>query len=76
MTAMSDPALEILAYDLAMLRERVVDLVAERDSYREVAQQAIHELHHVTIERDQYRDRYHACLDGLRRQRDEQRRAA
>lgn len=36
----------------AELVDRVVDLTLERDSYRTLAQQLLHALHHVTLERD------------------------
>jgi hypothetical protein len=38
--------------EVSRLRARVADLEADRDSYRLLAQQTLHALHHVTLERD------------------------
>ncbi len=43
---------EHYALELLELRERVSDLESERDSYRELAQEAVHALHAVTEQRD------------------------
>jgi hypothetical protein len=49
----------------AELREARCD----RESYRRLAQQALHALHAVTRERDQLRDRYHHLLERQRSHR-------
>jgi hypothetical protein len=36
----------------SILIEEIVDLTTERDAYRMLAQQALHALHLVTLERD------------------------
>lgn len=56
-------ALEAL-YGLA--RERICDLEAERDTYRELALEALGVLHTVTGERDRLR-KLNAELRGIRR---------
>lgn len=45
-------ALDRLGLSEACVIGRVVDVTTERDIYRELAQQAFHALHIVTLERD------------------------
>ena len=52
-----------------LLAETVLALSAarrERDSYRLLAQQAIHALHDVSKDRDRLQARYYALLDEYR----------
>lgn len=44
----SDLVIEALALDDALLRERLIDLTLERDSYRELAQAALHRIAGLT----------------------------
>ncbi len=44
----SDLVIEALALDDALLRERLIDLTLERDSYRELAQSALHRIAALT----------------------------
>ena len=44
----------------------VGDLTADRESYRALAQQALHALRHLTVERDRLRVRIRALLERLR----------
>ena len=67
-----DDVIETLAMSEAGLIDRVVDLTIERDSYRLLAQQLLHALHHVTRERDVLREQ--RALDR-QRVRDERRAA-
>ncbi len=46
---------------------------AERDAFRELAQQAIHALHELTKKHERQSERYHALLNE---RRDQQQRAA
>lgn len=46
---------EALAGAEAELRERVLSLEADVDAYRELAQQALHALYDLTLERDHLR---------------------
>lgn len=59
MTASDDALVEALAYGEAELRERVLSLEADVESYRLLAQQAIHALHDVISERDRLRHQLH-----------------
>jgi hypothetical protein len=58
-----DLALEQLAADEALLRERLESVEADRDTYREVALTAIAALAETTGERNQYRRRLHELQD-------------
>lgn len=51
----ADVVAEHLALDRAELIDRVADLEAERASYRDLAQQAVHALAALTRERDRLR---------------------
>lgn len=61
-----DLAIETLADAEAELLDRVVDLMIERDAYRLLAQQAIHRLRELTVERDQLRASHHRLIDEYR----------
>ena len=56
------------------LRQQLHDLQHDRNSYRELAQQAIHSLAGLTARYERQKVRYHALLDELRAMRE--RRAA
>ncbi|MCC7244017.1 MAG: hypothetical protein IT180_19000 [Acidobacteria bacterium] len=64
-----DVALEHLAYDEALLRERVAELEADVVAYRALLHQALGVAHNLITDRDRLRDRYHAALDEARRLR-------
>ena len=59
-------ALDILAHSEAHLLDQATDLTAERDRYRELAQQALHALHAVTMERDVLREQRRLDLQRRR----------
>jgi hypothetical protein len=61
--------LDMLADGEAAAWERILELEAERDSYRELARQAIHALRDLTVERDRIRAAYHRLLDECRHAR-------
>ncbi len=67
---------EALAHSEAILVERVADLTDERDSYRLLAQQALHALHELTVELDRFRTRVSRLLKELRAVSDYERRDA
>ncbi len=59
----------ILAESCDLLVATIRDLATARDeaaTYRLIAQQAIHALHDLTIERDRLRERYRRLLDESR----------
>jgi hypothetical protein len=56
----------MLADGEAAAWERVVEVEAERDSYRELACQAIHALRERTLERDREKAAHHRLLDEYR----------
>ena len=62
----ADLVISALAQSEAELLERVHVISADRDLYREMAQQAIHALHDMTIDRDRLRTRYHTVLEERR----------
>lgn len=64
-----DLVIEQLADSEAELLERVAQFEADRDSYRLLAQQAIHMLHDLTQQRDRLRASHHRLLDEYRRLR-------
>lgn len=61
-----DLVIETLADSEAELIERVRELCAERDRYRELAHAAIDVLHDVTRQRDRLRAQNHRLLDEYR----------
>ena len=68
----ADLVIDTLALSEAELLERVASLEADRDSYRDLAHQAIHALHAVTQElrrtrgqRDRIRDAFRAFRERL-----------
>lgn len=71
-----DLVIEELVTSEAELRARVKDLESDVDSYRLLAQQGIHALRHLTVERDRLRQRLQCLLAELKWLRDQQRRAA
>jgi hypothetical protein len=60
----------------ADLRERVASLDADCRAYRMLAQQAVHALHELTVERDRLRDRVRQLCNEIRALRRSERRAA
>src|ERR1044072_2116093 len=64
-----DDLIEYFAYQEACLLEQVIDLTSERDAYRCLAQQALHQLHTVTLERDLLRGQRALDLRRAREQR-------
>jgi hypothetical protein len=46
--------------------DRVINLIIEREAYRTLAQEAIHALHDMTIERDQLRTSQHRLINEVR----------
>ena len=46
--------------------DEIVELTCERESYRLLAQQAIHALYRATLEEAQLRERYRLLLNELR----------
>ena len=58
--------IEALAHSEAFLRERVVELESERDSYQLVAKQAIHALRDLMVRHGRQQDRYHRLVDDYR----------
>ena len=70
-----DSVIEEFADQLQVMYERAIDAEADRDSYRLLAQQLLHALHHVTVHRDLLRDQ--GVLDRpLNRRRDRKHRRA
>ena len=47
-STISDLVIEALMLDETLLRERIVDLTIERDTYREMAHMAIHRIAGLT----------------------------
>jgi len=72
----ADLCVEQLANDLAMMAERAVNAEADRDGYRTLAQETLHALRFVMIERDQLRRRVRQLLETLRTRRSQDQRAA
>jgi hypothetical protein len=64
-----DLAIRDLAADVVAAEARLADLEAERDLYREVLSAALTTLYDITLERDQFRDRYHHALNQHRQAR-------
>lgn len=60
---------ETLTLGESLIADEAVEATLDADAWRAVAKQAIDALHDVTTERDQFRARYHAALDELRRYR-------
>jgi hypothetical protein len=58
--------IELLADGEAAAWERVAEVEAQRNSYRELARQAIHELRNLTVERDRFRAAHHRLLNEYR----------
>ena len=69
MSAFHDLVIHTLADSEAALIERVRDLAAERDTYRELAQVAMHAIHDLTRERDRLRRQHHHLLGEYRAHR-------
>lgn len=64
-----DLCIETLSDSNAHLLDRIADVIADRDSYKLLAKQLLHALHHVTAERDDFRRKYYEQLDRWRQQR-------
>ena len=71
-----DIVIEELADAEALLLERVASLEADVQSYRLLAQEAIHALHDLARERDRLRERHHRLLNEYRALREDLLRAA
>ena len=61
-----DLVIETLADDEAALLERLASLENDIRIYRELAQQALHELHHLTRRHDRLREQHARLLDEFR----------
>jgi hypothetical protein len=61
-----DLPLPVVTEDETALLNPVVDLTIERDSYRELAQQAIHQLHNVTQQLARLREQHDRLNDQYR----------
>jgi hypothetical protein len=68
--------IEHLALSEAELRERLASVEADRDTYRELAQLAINELHRLTAEMKRANDQHHWLRDQIMREALEKRQAA
>jgi len=70
-----DLVISQLLADEAELIDRVVDLIIERDAYRELAHAAVHQSHDLTQQLDRLRVRHHRLFDDFRALRAQQREA-
>lgn len=61
-----DTVIEQLADAEATLTDQIVELTVWRDTFRELAQQAIHALHELTVEHNQLRERDRRLLAEYR----------
>jgi len=69
MRASGDPQAVLIADLSAVLAETdrlLITAICERDAYRLLAQQAIHQLANLTRDHDRLRDRQHQLLEELR----------
>ena len=66
-----DLVIEMLADSEAELCERNASVEADRDTYRMLAQEAIHALHHQTITLDRLRASHQRLIDDYRRLREQ-----
>lgn len=62
--------------DDLLVDDQLVVLLQEAQSYRTLAQEAIHALHELQLRFDRQEQAYHRALDELKAQRGEQRVAA
>jgi hypothetical protein len=61
-----DVVIEQLAVELAAMRDRALNAEADRDAYKLIVVQSLEVGHHLTLERDRFRERYYHALDQLR----------
>ena len=61
-----DLAVETQSDEIVLLRERVSSLEEDVEVYREIAQQAIHTAHDVTVDRDRLRRQNRELRDRVR----------
>jgi hypothetical protein len=61
-----DAVIEILADCEAALIERVVQLTIERDAWKIVALESIHQSHDLTVKADHLRERHRHLLNEYR----------
>jgi len=62
----ADLALEAMAYDEALARERIASLEADCAALRLTLHEAVAGLYHVTLERERLRDQLTALRDEYR----------
>jgi GTP1/Obg family GTP-binding protein len=62
-----DLVIEAFADEGAQLREALADVAADRDSYRELAQEAIHRLHDAQRQQQQQQAQHAGLVDEHRR---------
>jgi hypothetical protein len=61
-----DLAIEALALSEAELLDQIVELTIERNTYRQITQQAFHALREKTLETDRLRARIDALIEDQR----------
>jgi hypothetical protein len=61
-----DLVIEMYSDDALMLHELVESLDADVVSYRMLAREAIHALHHLTISHERLRESHHRLIDEYR----------
>jgi hypothetical protein len=61
-----DIAIAHVIADLLAAEARIASFVDDVETYRALAQQAIHALHGLTVERDRLRDQHHRLRDEYR----------
>jgi hypothetical protein len=65
-----DLTVEAAALSEAALLDEIVELTIDRDAYRMMAREAIHQLHALTQERRVQQERYHHLLQEFRELRE------
>lgn len=61
-----DFVIEILSDEAVLRAERIASLEAEVISYRMLAQEGIHALHHLTVAHDRLRESHYRLIDEYR----------
>lgn len=61
-----DFVIEMLSDEAVLYEERLASLEADVLSYRMLAQEAIHALHHLTVSHDRLRESHHRLIDEYR----------
>jgi hypothetical protein len=61
-----DFVIEALADSEAALRDQLIDLTIERDSYRGLSRAAVHQLYDLATRLDRLREQHHRLLDEHR----------